>query len=57
MVQRVLLIHRMLKVHANFNGLSKHHGVGIFTVMKLLKGLVSSEMMKMLALQEIKWER
>jgi hypothetical protein len=39
----------MLKRHANFNGCSKHCGVGIFTVMKLLKSLVSSEIMNMLA--------
>ena len=42
---------------ANFNGWSKQRGVGIFTMMKLLMSLVSSEMMKMLVLQEIKWER
>ena len=27
----------MLKAYANFNGWSKHCGVGIFTMMKLLK--------------------
>ena len=43
-----LLIQKMLEKYANFNGWSKHRGVGIFIMMKLLKSLVSSETVEVL---------
>jgi hypothetical protein len=35
--QWVLLIQMLLDMYANFNGRSKHNGVGIFIMMKMLK--------------------
>jgi hypothetical protein len=35
-------------MYANFNGRSKHNGVGIFIMIKMLKGLISSRDLKML---------
>jgi hypothetical protein len=35
-------------MYANFNGRSKHSKVGIFILMKILKGLISSGYLKML---------
>jgi hypothetical protein len=41
-------------MYANFNGRSKDNEVGIFILMKMLKGLISSGYLKM---HESKWER
>jgi hypothetical protein len=35
-------------MYGNFNGRSKHSEVGIFVLMKMLKGLISSRYLKML---------
>jgi hypothetical protein len=48
MTQWVLLIQRLLDMYANFNGRRKHSKVGIFILMKMLKGLISSGYLKML---------
>jgi hypothetical protein len=43
-------------MHANFNGRSKHSEVGIFND-ENIKVLILSRYLKMLVLQESKWER
>ena len=43
-------------MYANFNGRSKHSEVGIFND-ENVKVLISSRYLKMLVLQESKWER